>query len=1074
MQASKLLLALVLIALCGRAAMAVDYLNDIKPLLQTKCYSCHGVLKQEADLRLETRHLMLASDAIVPGNAEDSLLFERVCSSDDDRMPPPEDGAALKPAELALLKAWIDAGAIAPDEPPPVAPDQHWSFLTVEKPPVPEVAGGSSEISFANPIDRFLQARRESLGLKVQPPTDRTLALRRLYLDLIGLPPTLEQIQDPRPWDQIVDELLASPEHAQRWARHWMDVWRYSDWYGLGAQLRNSQKHIWHWRDWIVESIHDDKGYDQMVMEMLAGDEVAPDDPKVVRATGFLARNYYLFNRTTWLDSTIEHTSKAFLGLTLNCAKCHDHKYDPITHVDYYRMRAIFEPHQVRLDPVAGETNFEKDGLPRVFDDHLEAETFLHLRGDPTKPDTETKITPGVPALLASFAPPVTPVDLPVWAYAPGSRDYVARDQLAQAQQRIVTAESELQAAKEKAAQLPDTPETENAADADSSVNFAAIDESFDALDPELWELVGDGWKYQDGSLLQTISSRETHFLRLRKSHPHDFDLTCNYTTTGGDTYKSASFWFDDSGDGQFHNFVYTSAYERGSKLQVAYARNGKSEYPSQGSVPRPIEVGKEYKLRIAVRDTLVNVWLDDQFLLATHLSERRSDGKFSISGFDATLALNHLTIAPLATDVELRAAKSGAPETIATIKQAVEIATAKLHAARVVEASLTATIAADQLRYTKDADEEASIAAARIAARREAESLQAAAKYELLLAGEDAKKQKAAEAKRVAADKRMQDVESGSAQYASIRASKKALETPAHNDSTYAASYPSQSTGRRLALARWITDRKNPLTARVAVNHIWARHFGTPLVESVFDFGLRAKPPEHLALLDYLAAELMESGWSMRALHRLIATSNAYQMTATTADADAHTLATDPTNEFYWRMNTRRMQSQTVRDSLLHLAGELDLSAGGPSVEPGPKSRRRSLYFKHSRDDQDKFLSMFDDADLLQCYLRNESIVPQQALAMANSELSLTMSEKIAQRVGESTTESSLAEFIDQAFLTLLARQPLAPERQACEDFCRQLVAESTIEDAAQRDLRARQRLIHALLNHNDYISIR
>ena len=249
-------------------------------------------------------------------------------------------------------------------------------------------------------------------------PSDRYL-FDGCTLDLIGLPPSLEQLHDERRWEEIVDQLLLSPHHGERWGRHWMDIWRYSDWYGLGEQLRNSQKHIWHWRDWIIESLNQDKGYDQMILEMLAGDELAPSDPEVLRATGFLARNYYLFNRTTWLDSTIEHTGKAFLGLTLNCAKCHDHKYDPISHVDYYNFRAIFEPHQVRLDPIPGVDDFELDGLPRVFDNDLHVETLLHLRGDPKNPDQETRISAGVPAIFASFAPQVESVTLPVYAYAP-------------------------------------------------------------------------------------------------------------------------------------------------------------------------------------------------------------------------------------------------------------------------------------------------------------------------------------------------------------------------------------------------------------------------------------------------------------------------------------------------------------------------------------------------------------------------------------------------------------------------------------------------------------------------------
>ena len=133
-----------------------------------------------------------------------------------------------------------------------------------------------------------------------------------------------------------------------------MDIWRYTDGYGLDDQLRNSQRHMWHWRDWIVEALNSDKGYDRMIVEMLAADEAAPEDRDALRATGFLARNYYLFNRTTWLDETIEHTARAFLGVTMQCVKCHDHKYDPITQVDYYRMRAVFEPLLMcGLDPCA-------------------------------------------------------------------------------------------------------------------------------------------------------------------------------------------------------------------------------------------------------------------------------------------------------------------------------------------------------------------------------------------------------------------------------------------------------------------------------------------------------------------------------------------------------------------------------------------------------------------------------------------------------------------------------------------------------------------------------------------------
>ncbi len=407
------LLALLVFTNVSSAADRVDYLTDIKPLLTEKCYFCHGRLKQAADLRLDTRSLMIDSDVIVPGKPLESELLHRVTAAGDERMPPEAEGSALKDDEIQLLRSWIAEGAVAPDEEIPVAPQAHWAFQKIERPQV-------ADSDKANPIDALLSAKQAAHSITPQPPAERSLLIRRLYLDLIGLPPTRQQLSDSRPWEQIVDELLASPHHGERWGRHWMDVWRYSDWYGLGAQLRNSQKHLWHWRDWIIDSLNADKPYDRMIQEMLAGDELAPTDHDAIRATGFLARNYYLFNRTTWLDSTIEHTGKAFLGLTLNCAKCHDHKYDPVTQLDYYRMRAIFEPHQVRLDPVPGESDFEKDGLPRVFDDHTDLATYLHLRGDPKNPDKETKITAGVPGFLASFQPEIKQVDLPYEAYVPG------------------------------------------------------------------------------------------------------------------------------------------------------------------------------------------------------------------------------------------------------------------------------------------------------------------------------------------------------------------------------------------------------------------------------------------------------------------------------------------------------------------------------------------------------------------------------------------------------------------------------------------------------------------------------
>lgn len=823
-----------------------DYLNHVRPLLEEKCWSCHGVLRQEAGLRLDTRQMMVEdAGAVSPGDVDASLLIERVVAGDTERMPPAGEGARLTDEEIRILKRWIAAGAPAPDETTLSGPEDHWAFQSILKSP--------TELTS---VDQILDKQRQSRGLSKLQKADRKLAIRRLYIDLIGLPPTLSELNDSRPWDEIVDQLLADPRHGERWGRHWMDVWRYSDWYGLGEQLRYSQKHIWHWRDWIIRSLNEDKGYDRMVMEMLAGDELAPNASEVVSATGFLARNYYLFNRTTWLDSTIEHTGKAFLGLTLNCAKCHDHKYDPISQRDYYQFRAIFEPHQIRLDPLPGVTNLEQDGLPRAFDDHLDAVTQLHRRGDPANPDPEIVIQPSIPELFREFAAEIQVVELPTEAYAPIMRQYVQDDMLAVAEKKTQQAESDL----------------------------------------EKW-----------------------------KAEPTE--------------------------------------EQRGAILNAAV----------------------------------------------------------------------------IAAKAEL--------------------------------AAIRGILAAEETKFSMGMETSEFASVAIEANRLQAERDLAVAQHDLLVAGEDAKKKEAAASKITQAEKRLQSAKDGSGDYQPPRVSRKALETPAHNFETYGTSYSKQSTGRRLALARWVTDRRNPLTARVAVNHVWMRHFNQPLVESVFDFGLRAKSPKQAELLDFLAWEFVESGWSFRHLHRLIVTSEAYQLSSSTLNAPMQNIENDPNNEFYWRMNPRRQESQVVRDSLLHLAGELDGSMFGPSIAPGPASRRRSLYFQHSRDQQDLFLSTFDDADHLACYRRSESIVPQQALALANSKLTFEMAPRIARRLDD---DLAIKDFVAKVFEVLMARLPDQDELEACEEFCRRVRELNRDKEASEQERLVRDRLVHALLNHNDFVTVR
>ena len=293
-----------------------------------------------------------------------------------------------------------------PDEElPNPSQSDHWAFRPPVLPPVPTIHDPDGAV---NPIDAFLTAAREQKGLLPSPPVSKGLLLRRVFIDLIGLPPTREQLHafladcSEDAYEKVVDRLLSSPQYGERWGRHWMDIWRYSDPDGRKAKadIWWSNEHIWRWRDWIVKSLNEDNGYDQMIREMLAGDEIAPDDPETLSATGFLVRNWFKLNRTIWLNNTVEHTAKAFLGLTLNCARCHDHKFDPISQKEYYSFRAIFEPHDIRTTGFPVESEEQCVAIAHAYDARPEEPTWILGRGDEKNPDKTTLIKPGVPAVL--------------------------------------------------------------------------------------------------------------------------------------------------------------------------------------------------------------------------------------------------------------------------------------------------------------------------------------------------------------------------------------------------------------------------------------------------------------------------------------------------------------------------------------------------------------------------------------------------------------------------------------------------------------------------------------------------
>jgi hypothetical protein len=288
---------------------------------------------------------------------------------------------------------------------------------------------------------------------------------------------------------------------------------------------------------------------------------------------------------------------------------------------------------------------------------------------------------------------------------------------------------------------------------------------------------------------------------------------------------------------------------------------------------------------------------------------------------------------------------------------------------------------------------------------------------------------------------------------------------------------YPGTSTGRRRALAEWIASRENPLTARVAINHIWARHFHAPLVATVFDFGRNGADPSHPELLDWLASELVDSGWSMKRIHRLIVTSRTYRMSSAQGDA-ADLAARDPENVFLWRMNPGRMEAEVVRDGLLACAGVLDETMGGQELENAEAliSRRRSLYFSCHPESGGKseFGAIFDAPDANECYRRTRSVVPQQALALTNNPLIHELSGRLAAEVGRA--EPAPEPFVAALYERILSRAPTAAEREVCLAFLADQAGRLRDQGVAEADAvtRAREGLTRALFNHNDFLTIR
>jgi mono/diheme cytochrome c family protein len=398
-------------------AVAVDYVRDVRPILAKHCHACHGPARQRSGLRLDLKAKAFQGGnvygpAVVAGKPADSPLIQLVSGQHKDRLMPPK-GERLAAAEVALLTAWVRQGAGWPDGVDPVLAEDrrnHWSFRPLTRPTPPTVADPAWP---RNAIDRFVLARLEKEGLRPAPQADRVTWLRRVSLDLIGLPPTPEQVtafvQDPGgdAHERIVERLLASPAYGERWAQHWLDVVRYADTHGF--EVNTERPNAWPYRDYVIRAFNEDTPYDRFVREQLAGDALGRD-----AATGFLVTASVLLPgqigqdapsmrlaRQDALDEIVSNTAQTFLGLSVGCARCHDHKFDPLSQRDYYGMQAFFAGVEYADRPL--RTPEAEAARQAVFAGRFRTPDVTRLlhRGDPEQPGGE--VAPTVPAVLGTL-----------------------------------------------------------------------------------------------------------------------------------------------------------------------------------------------------------------------------------------------------------------------------------------------------------------------------------------------------------------------------------------------------------------------------------------------------------------------------------------------------------------------------------------------------------------------------------------------------------------------------------------------------------------------------------------------
>ena len=1083
-----------------RAACADDFFEKrIRPILVAKCVKCHGEEEQEGNLRLDSRLALLrggeSGPAAVPNKADSSLIIKAVLQTGELKMPP--DGK-LQPSEINALKRWIRDGLKWPKSGGKLRAQSkfsitkkdkaHWSFQPIHKPTLPSLIGDTWS---RNAVDRFIGRKLRSVKLKPAKSASKLTLIRRVTYGLTGLPPTAAQVKrfvsDPKPdaYERLVERLLASPQYGERWGRHWLDVVRYCD--SRDARhtgQRYDVNEAWRYRDWVVRAFNQDLPYDEFIKLQVAGDCLNGVDASSMVATGMLvigewgsgdadAKKMY----TDIVDDQIHVVSQAFLSLSITCARCHDHKFDPISTRDYYSLAGIFFSTQIatpRTDAPLMRRDLAAPAL--VADREAKRQRLAQLGEQETKlrASLVSQLLPSTERYLLGLAQLTRErnVEAKIAKVAQKNRlDKLILTQWWQLYRRLANQNvgGPLLTVQGKDFGAPGvfawkSKQTQplfliNTTDKTVMVPGTMSARSV-AVHPRPTTGVGVAWQSPiAGSVSVTGFVADAHncgngvewSLELVKNNVVSRVTGGQFSVNGKQKIRAADSIVIGRGD-----YIRLAVFPRGSyacdltQIQLVLRESaGKrrvwnlckdiSSNPEQGN-PHQDSFGNPHVWHFVNFESRVRP-----------LPIPNTATKSFVEWVELIRASKSLAQAQLrrrANAIQRRAISNPNDPT----RQFLLSAKSPFYLAINQSASLLVP-------------ESSRVQLRKLAViRREQSQLKTAVaqRYPQVLAAREGGVPKTVHAG--FNDARVH-----------IRGSYRRLgaKVPRGVPKIFGNQSFRVSGSGRAQLAHWIASKKNPLTARVMVNRIWLHHFGRGIVRTPGDFGTQGRKPTHPQLLDYLAWRLMHSGWSIKDIHRQLVLSATYQQSSRSTAS----IRQDAENRLWGRMEIRRLDCEEIRDTILAAADTLDLRMSGPSIArypqgysravfnvPNYNSFRRTLYLMSIRSEKTKGPFVLDAADPDRIvHQRPVTTTSPQALFILNNPGVRQLVATLARRV-QAAAKSDEAR-VNATYAFLFARDPTKDELRLNLRFLRNL------RTLKRRKLSVWQAYCHALLCTNELI---